>query len=325
MRKLLLGTTALAAAATLSANVALANDIDISGYIEWDYSNINSDVAANDGTQFGQDSEIRFVFTNKTESGLTVSFQTEFETDAAGGGAADDTFMTIAGGFGRLVLGELDGVMDQYGVAATDLPAEEIYTGEPADMITENGDGGAASGELNKISYHIPPVNGLTAGVSYRNSGVAGNSDSTGYAARYAVDAGGASILIGAATNTTEVAGAQDQDSQNVGIRISSGNASLILSNSTYEDADQDENTNGVSVSYKMTDDATVVFYSTKLEDDLATSNEEYTVGGLELQYTIAPGLSAVVNVEDYDYDTGDSGGTNDSGTASSLTIKATF
>ena len=34
MRKLLLGTTALAAAATLSANVAVA-DISISGYYDW--------------------------------------------------------------------------------------------------------------------------------------------------------------------------------------------------------------------------------------------------------------------------------------------------
>ena len=77
MRKLLLGTTALAAAVTLSANVATA-DVAISGYIEWDYSNVNSDITANDGTAFGQDSEVKMVFTNKTDSGLTIAFQTEF-------------------------------------------------------------------------------------------------------------------------------------------------------------------------------------------------------------------------------------------------------
>ena len=37
MRKLLLGTTALAAAATLTANAALA-DVSISGMIEWNYN-----------------------------------------------------------------------------------------------------------------------------------------------------------------------------------------------------------------------------------------------------------------------------------------------
>jgi len=324
MRKLLLGTTALAAAATLSANVALA-DVSISGYFEWDYSNVDSEIAANDGTAFGQDSEVKMVFTNKTDSGLTIAFQTEFETDKAGGGTSDDNFLSISGGFGKLVLGELDGVMDQYGIAATDLPAEELYVGEPADMVTENSDGGVSGGENNKISYHLPAMGGLTAGISYTNSGVAGSADATSYAARYTVDAGGATVTLGGATGTLEVAGAQDADTQNMGVKIASGNVALVLSNSTYEDADQDESTNGVAASFKMNDSTTLVGYSTKLEDDLAASGEEYTVSGLEVQYTIASGLSAVVNVEDYEYKTGSSGGTNDSGTASSLTIKASF
>ena len=324
MRKLLLSTTALAAAATLSANAALA-DVSISGYFEWDYQNVDSTVSGNNGTTFGQDSEVKMVFTNKTDSGLTIAFQTEFETEKANGGTSDDNFLSISGGFGKVVLGELDGVMDQYGIAATDLPAEEIYTGEPADMITENGDGGVSGGESNKISYHLPAVGGLTAGVSYTNSGVAGTADATSFAARYTVDAGGATVTIGGATGTKEVSGAQDQDTQNMGVKIASGNVALVLSNSTYEDANQDESTNGIAASYKMNDSATLVGYTTKLEDDLAASGEEYTVSGVEVQYTIASGLSAVINVEDYEYKTGSSGGTNDSGTASSLTIKASF
>ncbi|MDA9806133.1 porin [Alphaproteobacteria bacterium] len=324
MRKLLLSTTALAAAATLSANAALA-DVSISGYFEWDYQNVDSTVSGNNGTTFGQDSEVKMVFTNKTDSGLTIAFQTEFETEKANGGTSDDNFLSISGGFGKVVLGELDGVMDQYGIAASDLPAEEIYTGEPADMVTENGDGGVSGGESNKISYHLPAVGGLTAGVSYTNSGVAGTADATSFAARYTVDAGGATVTIGGATGTKEVSGAQDEDTQNMGVKIASGNVALVLSNSTYEDANQDESTNGIAASYKMNDSATLVGYTTKLEDDLAASGEEYTVSGVEVQYTIASGLSAVINVEDYEYKTGSSGGTNDSGTASSLTIKASF
>jgi hypothetical protein len=204
MRKLLLGTTALAAAATLSANAALA-DVSISGYFEWDYQNVDSTVSGNNGTTFGQDSEVKMVFTNKTDSGLTIAFQTEFETEKANGGTSDDNFLSISGGFGKVVLGELDGVMDQYGIAASDLPAEEIYTGEPADMVTENGDGGVSGGESNKISYHLPAVGGLTAGVSYTNSGVAGTADATSFAARYTVDAGGATVTIGGATGTKEL------------------------------------------------------------------------------------------------------------------------
>ena len=72
MRKLLLGTTALAAAATLSANTAIA-DISISGYYEWKYTSQSSDITTQDGTSFGNDSEITFKFSNKTDSGLTLS------------------------------------------------------------------------------------------------------------------------------------------------------------------------------------------------------------------------------------------------------------
>ena len=297
MRKLLLGTTALAAAITMSANVATA-DVSISGYFEWDYSNVNSDITANDGTAFGQDSEVKMVFTNKTDSGLTIAFQTEFETEKANSGVSDDNFLSISGGFGKLVLGELDGVMDQYGISATDLPAEELYVGEPASMITENADG-VAGGEANKISYHLPAMGGLTAGVSYRNSGVAGTTDNTSYAAKYTLDAGGATIAIAAGTGTEEVSGAQDKDTQVMGVSIASGNMKVNVSNATFEDAANDESTNGVAVSYKMASGTTLVGYTTKLEDD--TSNEDYSVSGVEVQYTIASGLSAVITVEDYE------------------------
>jgi len=50
MRKLLLGKTALAAAATLLANAALA-DVSISGYYEWRYESRSSTVTAVDGTK----------------------------------------------------------------------------------------------------------------------------------------------------------------------------------------------------------------------------------------------------------------------------------
>ena len=47
MRKLLLGTTALAAAATLTANAALA-DVSISGAFEWSYNSRSSNIASHE-------------------------------------------------------------------------------------------------------------------------------------------------------------------------------------------------------------------------------------------------------------------------------------
>ena len=123
MRKLLLGTTALAAAATLSANVAVA-DVSISGYYAWKYQSTSSNITANDGTTFGNDSEIALKFSNKTDSGLTIGMVTELESDD-GDTAINESSLSIAGGFGKIVLGGNDGVGDNYGVASTDLPGEE--------------------------------------------------------------------------------------------------------------------------------------------------------------------------------------------------------
>ena len=153
MRKLLLGTTALAAAATLSANVAVA-DVSISGYYEWKYTSQSSDITTQDGTSFGNDSEIAFKFSNKTDSGLTIGMVTELESDD-GDTAINEGSMSIAGGFGKVVLGGNDGVGDNYGVASTDLPAEEIYATGTDSLTILNADISGLSGDANKISYHL--------------------------------------------------------------------------------------------------------------------------------------------------------------------------
>jgi len=347
MRKLLLGTTALAAAATLSANVAVA-DISISGYYEWKYQSTSSDIAANDGTTFDSDSEIKFSFTNKTDSGLTLGMVTELETDDTNT-AINESSMSIAGGFGKIVLGGNDGVGDNYGVASTDLPAEEIYAGigTTNDLVLVNADINGMSGDANKISYHLPAMGGLTAGVSFMNSGAAGSADSTEFGAMYSMNAGGAAITIGAATASTE-ASSQDTDSQVMGIKVSSGNITAAVSQSTYEKAataavagtasttlaarvapidavdKADEESIGAAVSFKVNDGMTITVHTAETDDGQTT--ESYSNSGVEIAYTVAPGLSAYLNVEDYDYKAGNStGNTDNAGTASKLTIKASF
>ena len=345
MRKLLLGTTALAAAATLSANAALA-DLKISGYYEWKYQSTSSDIAANDGTTFGKDSEIKFSFSNKTDSGLTVGMAVEMETDAAG---IDESNMYISGGFGKLVLGQQDGVGDSYGVSQEDLPKEEIDAGvgDDNDLNIVNADIDGLSSDANKISYHIPAVGGLTAGVSFMNSGAAGSADSTEFGAQYSMDAGGASVTIGYASGTTE-GSSQDTDSTVMGVMVSSGNITAAVSQATYEAAGtaqvaqklgtsiqnfvaavpatdaSDEESIGAAVSFKVNDGLTITAHTAETDDGVTT--ETYSNSGVEIAYTIASGLTAYINVEDYDYKAGNSqNNTDNAGTASKLTIKATF
>jgi len=268
MRKLLLGTTALAAAATLSANAALA-DVSISGYYEWKVQSQSSNVAATDGTTFANDSEIVFKFSNKTDSGLSIDMVTELESDDADT-AVNESSLSIAGGFGKVVLGGNDGVGDNYGVSSTDLPAEEIYTAGRSDSIgIHNADISGLAGDASKIAYHLPAMGGLTAGVSYVDSGAAGSADSTEVGFKYSMDAAGASITIGGATGTTENS-TQDIDSQVLGIKVGSGNITAAVSQATLEQSGVDEESNGAAVSFKVSDGMTFTVHTVETEDSEA-------------------------------------------------------
>ena len=334
MRKLLLGTTALAAAATLSANAALA-DVSISGYYEWRYESRSSANATYDGTQFGNDSEIVFKFTNKTDSGLTVEMVQELQADD-GDTAIDEASLSISGGFGKVTLVGQDGPSDSgFGIAANNLVSEEMYAvsgeistaavGYHHDLKIVNGDMANLSGDANKITYETPAMGGLTAAISYADSGEVGSTDTTQVAAKYTMEAGGAKVTLGVVSGTTEAA-TQDTDSSVVGVQIDSGDISVIVSQSEYEASGHDEHGVDFGVSYKVSDALKIVGYTTEVEDDL--TSEEYSNTGFEAVYTIASGLAAIVTIEDYDYKKGTASANsaaNDSGTHSKLTIKATF
>ena len=327
MRKLLLGTTALAAAATLTANAALA-DVSISGSAEWKYQSRSSNATANDGTKFASDNDMTVNFTNKTDSGLTVTYRVDFDTDAGDGSAfgSDETSITIAGGFGNIVLDLDDDAADAYNLDERDLIAED--EAPAVTSMTIGTSSSISSDDAMKVAYHLPAMGGLTAGISHTDRGAAGGTDSTSYGARYSMEAAGASITLGYAAVQDENA-TQDVDLENMGMKIVSGDISMIISQGGSESDDEDIENQGASISYKMPNGMTIGAYTFKSEDDL-DAGEEYSRNGVELQYTIASGLTAVINVDDYDYKEGTSDGTttlhvDDKGTQTQLTIKAAF
>ena len=326
MRKLLLGTTALAAAATLSANTVLA-DVSITGGAEFKYLSRSSNNSALDGTTMLTDNTMTIKMTQKTDSGLDLTYMVDFDSDAGDGSAlgVDETSLTIAGGFGKVILGLDDDAADAYIIDEMDLIAEEpSATLASASIGTSSS---ITSDDANKVAYHLPAMGGLTAGISHTDRTAAGGTDTTSYGAQYAMSAGGASITLGYAFIGDEATG-QDVDSENMGLKVVSGDISFIVSQGSYEKADEDRENQGASVSYKMPNGMTVGAFTFKSEDDL-DAGEEYTASGAEVQYNVASGLKATISVVDYDYKVGtshESGNTtNDSGTLTQLTIGASF
>jgi len=326
MRKLLLGTTALAAATAMSAS-ALA-DVSIAGNYEFKYGSRSSQVATNDGTFMAHGgNDLVLTFTNKTDSGLTLSYRYDFSDVASDGAAStvDENSLSISGGFGKIVLGTDDDAGDAYNIDEMDLPTEEA-TGKSASATIGYSSSITATDTM-KVAYHLPAMGGLTAGFSFADSGYNNGTDKTSYGAKYTMDAAGASITLGYAANTTE-ATTTDLDETNMGLKVVSGDLSLIVSQGTHEANDEDRDNQGASISYNMGNGMTLAAYTFKSEDSL-DAGEEYSRSGAEVAYTIASGLTAVINVDDYDYKIGtDNDSTDtvaDNGTITQLTIKAAF
>jgi hypothetical protein len=327
MRKLLLGTTALAAAATLTANAALA-DVTISGAAEFKYLSRSSNDSTLDGTTMSSDNELTINLSQKTDSGLDLTYRIDFNADPGDDGAlgTDENSLTISGGFGKLVLGEDDDASDSYTLDEMDLIAEEpSATLASASIGTSSS---ISSDDAMKVAYHLPAMGGLTAGISHTDRSAAGGTDTTAYGARYTMDAGGAAITLAYSALTDENA-TQDVDLENMGLKVVSGDISLVLSQGGSESDDEDVENQGGSISYKMPNGMTIGAFTFKSEDDLDVG-EEYTASGAEIQYSIASGLKATISVVDYDYKitTANHESTDtsaDSGTMTQLTIGASF
>ena len=330
MRKYLLSTSALAGAALLSS-AALA-DVSISGNFEFDYAAKDSNIAANDGNLMGHDQEVNVAFTNKTDSGLTITAQNQFKTSS---GAQDDVSVSVSGGFGTITMGKTDGANANYEMNALGLVQEED-TGElnnnasnTTATIAVNTAG--AGGQNNQISYHLPAMGGLTAGISVgTGTAVTKNDEWSAFGLKYAMDAGGAAITVGYSTKTTETAaGTADNDKTSMGIQVGVGALTVAASQGNTEGADEDVTATSAGISYDLGNGLIVSAGVTSSEDDL-DAGEEYDLTTYEAAYTIASGLSAVLNVSDFDYENGtdvDSGKSyvDINGTTTSLTIKATF
>lgn len=173
-------------------------------------------------------------------------------------------------------------------------------------------------------------MGGFTAGVSIEDSGASATAntatDTSSIGFRYVTEMNGMAITVGAAHATQEAATTvADSKATNTGIKVVRGNISAIYANTNYTASGEDRASSGVSLSYNMGDGLVIGGYKEKSTDSLDVG-EKYSISGLEAQYTIASGLTAVINMDNYDYDAAsDNAAGSDDGSMTKLTIKAAF
>jgi hypothetical protein len=330
MRKLLLTSSALVAAASISS-YAVA-DVSVTGAFEWTYSSTSSNLAATDGDAQGIDNELTIKFTNKTDTGLTITGVYDMDADA---GTRDETWMSIAGGFGSIKLGIDVGANDDFGIGEHDLIDEDLsVVMGSSSIVTNSGESGAA--DTNKINYTTPSMGGFRAGYSIYDSGTAdAATDQIAMGAEYTMPMAGGSMMIRYNKQTTDGTTATETEGSNYGVKVTMGAFSAIAScgeSTIGSGAGQtdDRIADGIGIKYDLGGGMTIAATTMKAEDDKdvsGTQNEEYSANLAEVVYTVAPGLKAKVTYLDYDYKRGGetAAASNDSGSKTQLTLSASF
>ncbi|NWG44960.1 MAG: porin [Alphaproteobacteria bacterium] len=221
MKKILLGTSALVAAAAFSAPASAAEKIKLSldGYATFGAAYVDSDIQDSRDITFGSDAEVHFKGDTTLDNGLKVGFKAELELEKDTGDAdftgavskttadvIDEVYMYVSGGFGEIQFGQNDGVADQFQVYAPWVFVEHgandydmSAAGQAADVsvlsILDESD------DYTKITYMSPRVGGFQFGASYTPEGEKNRTGYNNILDNYDRDGDGLESIFEAAVN----------------------------------------------------------------------------------------------------------------------------
>ena len=148
MRKVLLATTALVAMSVTAAHA----DVSVSGGMDFQYS-----TADNADDSASVDGNIKIVGTVVTDTGLSIAV-TQNNSLQTAASQVEDAFMTVAGDFGTVILGQTDMVNDRNdGVLGINT---DVFTLQPVAHGTLIGTDTSDSTAAN-LGFESPSMNGM--------------------------------------------------------------------------------------------------------------------------------------------------------------------
>jgi len=294
MRKVLLATTALVAMSVTGAQA----DVSVSGGMDFQYSTADG---ADDSASV--DGNIKIVGTVVTDTGLTVTV-TQNNTlqrvaqaagTAANAGSVEDAFMTVAGDFGTLILGETDMVNDRNDGALG--INNDVFTLQPVAHGTHIGTDTSDSIAAN-IGFESPTMNGMKV---YAGAVPNGGSQM------------GANFQIGGISVMAQTANSFGKgDEVSVGAKMGVGGATIAMGKKQEDLNGTKIDSMDLTIKYAVNDAMTVSF----MVEEGKAGTVKHENQGLEVAYSIAPGLTAYVGTANVD-----TAGTSTSGAAAALSV----
>ncbi|MHA1528162.1 MAG: porin [Alphaproteobacteria bacterium] len=196
MKKILLGTSALALAGAFASPAASAEwNVRVGGYLEQFVAYADSDAKFSgdfDGIDSKQDGEIFFLPSITLDNGLKFGANIQLEA-ATNSDQIDEAYMFIKGSFGEVLLGSENSAGYKMTYGAPDVTFLNVNSGSTASFVPWSG-GGAASNlfrgtmgstflenstnnDAQRFTYFSPRFSGFQVGASYARDG---NQDSNG-------------------------------------------------------------------------------------------------------------------------------------------------
>ena len=313
MKKALMGTTALVAAAVttgVAADEMMAEPISltIGGNSHWGVAVVDNEAAtANDDIAIANDVELRFAGSTVLDSGVEVGIRIEIEGEESSD-QGDETYMYLEGSFGTIRVGNDDPASYQMGTAApyasyiwglnSPFWAAAVSSAGSISTFANAGDWDSAS-----FMYFSPSINGFQFGVSYSpeanaeaRSGVADmgeGDDVTAIGARYdgAFGDAGVTASVGFASRDMAAADATIED-MSAGLVVSMAGVSVGGSWRTtdFDDGSDDLVQFDAGISYSM--DALTVSANVGAGEQDGGMDAEFA--RLMANYSVGPGINLI-------------------------------
>ena len=288
------------------------------------------------------ESEVKFSGETALDNGITVGVNIQLEGESTAD-QLDENFVYFDGNFGRVELGEIDGVSYR---ASVFLPSAYFYQGPNYGSVIWGGAGGNANsgawtyagtwaGDAAKINYFTPRINGFQLGVSYApedcelDGGYTGacgtyndlfatenvpgeQSEIWDVGANYYGDLGDMSLAVSVGYNQGSLEAAADgsEDRTEWAVHGTIGSGAFTVGAGYREDnggtspSNTDTTAWAVSGNYKMDSWTFGAGYVVQQKGAGAEGGEDQVSGfAMGLDYAFAPGITLMGGIDRYDYE----------------------
>ncbi len=362
MKKVLLGTTALAVASFVGAQQAKAQfEVTVGGYTEqkFGYSSVDIDAttADFDGFDLKSDSEVHFKAKQTLENGLTFGVQIELEGETNTGDQIDESYVFIQGSFGQLLLGSENSAGYKMTYAAPDVSFANVNSGDQTNWLPSFGLGSTQAGyfrrvlgttyleldgvnDSQRVTYFTPRWSGFQLGVSYTPDGAQDNNsqltetrafkNAFDIAANYVNSFDGFDVALSGRYGFAEdeVNANSDPEVWSVGLNLGFGG--FTIGGSYAEANDQGANTGeayDAGVSYTTGPwGASFTYFHGEAEGSVLAGDEEQDAFQFAVSYAMGPGVTLEGNITHVEFEDDDGGaGFDDDATYGIIGVKLSF